>query len=304
MINIKFALRNLLLVINILPIIVLARVREYETTRLKSTAGAGVGSILLNESAILNPASVAYFNMSSVQVQMEKQAITSQDQDRRPLTDQWSRSSQNMAIIAADSKRQVKGTSSIVKQEESFDRRQRMSISIGAPMKKTSAIGFIFNQTKDQNLGDGKTYEDKYYQLIFGATHVIDQNLSIGVVFKDLFKARPDDTKIILGGQYVMKNILTIIFDMESNYYQNIQDTLTFRGALQVNILSDLYLRAGYFKDNLLKESGTGIGASWVTPKLSFDLAIKTTRAFDAKYSKLQRGETLRETSASVAYLF
>ncbi len=40
------------------------RVHDFETTRLKSTSGAGVGSILLEEAAVLNPASLSFFSIS------------------------------------------------------------------------------------------------------------------------------------------------------------------------------------------------------------------------------------------------
>ena len=56
-----------------------ARVRNFETARLKSTAGAGVGSVLMDESTILNPAPIAFFNVSSVYVARIGTNITSDD---------------------------------------------------------------------------------------------------------------------------------------------------------------------------------------------------------------------------------
>ncbi len=43
-----------------------ARIHEYQTTRTKSVGGGGTGSVLLEESAFLNPASISFFQTSSI----------------------------------------------------------------------------------------------------------------------------------------------------------------------------------------------------------------------------------------------
>ena len=43
-----------------------AQIREFQTTRLNSTAGAGVASVLSTEAALLNPASSTFFSGSSL----------------------------------------------------------------------------------------------------------------------------------------------------------------------------------------------------------------------------------------------
>ncbi|MBF0367814.1 MAG: hypothetical protein HQK50_19760, partial [Oligoflexia bacterium] len=45
------------------------KIHDFETTYLQSTAGTGVGSLLMDESAILNPASISFFNLSSFYLQ-------------------------------------------------------------------------------------------------------------------------------------------------------------------------------------------------------------------------------------------
>ena len=42
---------------------------SFQTTRLKSTGGAGVASILMDEATFLNPAPLAFFNLTAVLLQ-------------------------------------------------------------------------------------------------------------------------------------------------------------------------------------------------------------------------------------------
>ena len=46
-----------------------AQIREFQTTRLNSTGGAGVASMLSTEAGILNPAASAFFDGSSLSYQ-------------------------------------------------------------------------------------------------------------------------------------------------------------------------------------------------------------------------------------------
>ncbi len=42
-----------------------AKIRDFETTRLQSTSGAGVATILVNEASVLNPATIVFVPVSS-----------------------------------------------------------------------------------------------------------------------------------------------------------------------------------------------------------------------------------------------
>ena len=58
---------------------------NFETTRLKSTAGAGVASLLIDESTILNPAPMAFFNLASFYIQRSDQKTSTTENGIKKL---------------------------------------------------------------------------------------------------------------------------------------------------------------------------------------------------------------------------
>jgi len=70
-----------------------------QTTRLKSTGGAGVGSILMEEATFLNPAPIAFYNLSSVYLQ--KTGTDNSNLDNSPFRNP---ESDQMTFVASDGK--------------------------------------------------------------------------------------------------------------------------------------------------------------------------------------------------------
>ncbi|MBF0206057.1 MAG: hypothetical protein HQK53_04130 [Oligoflexia bacterium] len=254
------------------------RIHDYETTRLKSTGGTGVASILMDEASVLNPASISFFNISAIYLQKNSAEFVddnrfSHDEINRPID-----KSNTYSVILSDAKEFMKGSISYQKQREWHNERKRYSFSLASPMGKLSSLGVILRYSKDYFSENGETsIEKKYTQLIFGATHALENGLTFGIVAVDPLEKKVEDRKIIIGTQYTISNILTIMADIGSDYREDLSDNVLYRGAIQINLFSDFYLRTGLFRDRCLKEKGTGIGLGWISPRLMLEVAIKST---------------------------
>ena len=274
-----------------------SRVHDYETTRQKSSGGAGVASILVNEATLLNPAPLAFFSNSSFYYQQGKTQYFGEE-----LPPDYSQEFKSRGIIIADTKSNLKGALGYQDQQEGPNQRQRLSISLSSSMNKDSALGILYRRTTDQH---GSSPEDKYQQFAIGSTHVINESFSLGAVIVDPLKNKPEDVRAVIGAQYILKDILTLIFDIGGNYSADLAQSIILRGAFQLNFFNNFYLRAGLFEDNALKNKGSGFGLAWIGPKLVLETSFKTTRDFnDHDQNLLDRSLTMKETSLSLSYFF
>lgn len=271
-----------------------SRIHEFETTHLKSMGGTGVGGLLTEESAFLNPASLAFFNSSSFFAQKDLGKLTSDGVSQpRPKA---------LGFVMCDGNPSLSGSLSYVNQEEDIFKRKRWGLTLSSPMSDKSAFGVSARQTTDENTLT-KTSK-KYYQAVLGITHSIDEKLSLGIVAYDPFKSQGKETKALIGVQYILMSYITGAFDFGGDYYSDeISKTLIYKGAIQVKVLDDFYLRFGGFNDKSRAEKGSGYGLAWMQPRLSFEFALKnTTRNKDIS---LNQSETsFKETSFSGSIRF
>lgn len=283
-----------------------ARVRDYETTRLKSTGGAGVGSILMNESAILNPASIGFFDKSSFYIQNESTSYRGGEVAERGLVNTYDENTSSTGVIVADTKKNLKGAISYQKQQEGFDKRTRFSGALASALSEKSTFGIQLRKTEDRvvNFDTGAEVEDDYMQTSFGVSHAIDEDFTIGALAIDPFKNRSEDTRAIIGAQYVIKKIMAVMLDVGGNWATDLGESRLYRAGLQLNVFSDFFLRAGTFEDRTLDERGNGFGAAWVGPKLVLEAAFKTTRDLGLRSNDRPVAETARETAFSLSYFF
>src|SRR5690606_8946139 len=118
-----------------------AQIREFQTTRLISTAGAGVASILSTESAILNPASSAFFDGSSFSYQSYKTSLDRKNAKRDATGDKFDDNSRTQGFFMADHSGPVKGGVAYLFQDENDFERTRMTLHGAAPLGKDAALG-------------------------------------------------------------------------------------------------------------------------------------------------------------------
>ncbi len=245
-----------------------AKIHEYETTHLKSMGGTGVGSILTEDSAFLNPASLAFFTTSSVYFQKDNGALTSNNA--------LSPNPKSVGIVFADGNPSLSGSISYISQVEDIYKRKRWGLTLSGPTSEKSSMGISIRKSEDQNTSTNKT--DKYYQSVLGITHAVDEKFTIGIIAYDPFKSKSHETKAMIGLQYVLMNYITGAFDFGGDYTANeISKTLIYKAALQFKVLDDFFLSFGGFNDRIRSEKGNGFGLSWIQPRLSFEFAIKNT---------------------------
>lgn len=280
-----------------------AQVSDFETTRMKSTGGAGVGSLLMDESTILNPAPIAFFNSSALFYQRSSADIEINSANQgRPFS---SASSKSNAFIVSDSKGSLSGSISYINQEEYGDERRTFGLSMASSVGKKSAFGVNYKFIKDTLRDDsGLTREEDYKQAIFGVSHVISPSFSLGVVAVDPFQVRPNETKAIVGLQYVFEDFISLMLDVGADYNQKLSETTILRGAAQVKLYQDFFLRFGAYKDETLKEDGTGFGIGWIQPRLTLEFALKNSTFESAELSSNESVRDDKETSFSLAYRF
>ena len=208
----------------------IAEFPPFETAWLESTGGAGVGSILMDESTVLNPAPLAFFNNASVYFQKSGVDTTTGDNASYKMEN-----SKQLAFIASDATGFGGGSFSYIKTEHSNHVRKRFSFAMGYPTGKTSAIGINHSLNKEE-FGP---QENKYYQTTLGIAHAIDPTFTLGLIVIDPFKKREEESRAFLGFQYTYKGFVTILLDAGANYTTEFSKSFTYKSAMQIKILSD-----------------------------------------------------------------
>ncbi|MBP5297115.1 MAG: hypothetical protein J6Y94_07280 [Bacteriovoracaceae bacterium] len=289
--------------------------RSFETTRLKSTAGSGIASILMDEASILNPAAVAFFQVSSIYMQKSGGEFKTESSGPQSQVGQASLGDKlnSLAFIASDGNQRLSGSLSFIQQKEGLAKRRQIGLASASSIGSKTALGFTTTIQKDELPHQAPA---KRWRFNLGILHALSENLSLGLVALDPWKKNLYLTQanLFLGIQYVYDNTISLIFDIGSNFYQSLNENLVTRGAIQLKVLKDLFLRVGAFEDRGRQEKGNGIGIGWAGPKLVFELAIKNTKVKSSTEGSVSdpalalprtdTAPTLHESSFSMAYHF
>ena len=275
------------------------RILDFETTRLKSTGGTGVGALMLDEATILNPASLAFFGLGSMYFQK-----TNVDVSDRSGASSSNQESGHSAIILSDTKGTIKGAAGYIKMQQEFKSRERFAFSSAMASGKKTAMGITVRTTKE-NSGMNETSMQKrdYTQMIFGVTQILSENFSLGMILIDPFKKYVIDTRAVIGAQYDFDDFVFFLLDLGADYNQTLSQTVLYRVALNIRMLESIFLRFGLYEDKGFYERGNGLGVSWVQPRLSFDFSFKNTiLLFNSTLEQQER--QIKETSFSLSYRF
>ncbi len=268
---------------------------NFETTRLKSTAGAGVASLLIDESTILNPAPMAFFNLASFYIQRSDQKTSTTENGIKKLMDD----SSHIGFIASDSKGKFKGSASYHKYKEKDSQSKRWAFAISSPFGESSAIGLTYSTTKKRKANNNS--ESSHFVL--GLSHILDESFSFGFTIKDPFKKGVEYYPTLLGMQYSYKRLITLMADIGGNYNLDFEGESMYKVAAQIKVFEDFFLRLGTNLDNMKDEKTNGIGIGWVQPKLSIDFAMKNTESTNLTTKNTQPTD-IKENSFSLSYRF
>lgn len=280
-----------------------AQIREFQTTRLNSSAGTGVASILSTEAAILNPATSAFFKDSSASYQSYSARLKDESEVRDLPGMDFPDSNRSQGIFISDNSSEVKGGAAYINQDENNYERQKFVVHGAAPMGANAAMGISYNYVQDKMPRSFKNRHRVHHQLVLGSIVILDDKTSIGVVVVDPTRTTPGEERLLAGFQYSIADRFTVLADGGAQYSKNFQKENLWRAALQVNIFGDFFIRAGKFYDNIVKLEGTGWGASWMGPRLGVEFAQKFSEQFgEDRY--LYKNETIVDTSLSAVIKF
>jgi len=274
-------------------------IRDFQTTRLISTAGAGVASILSTESAILNPASSAFFDGSSFSYQSYKTSLDRKNAQRDATGDKFDDNSRTQGFFMADHSGPVKGGVAYLFQDENDFERTRMTLHGAAPLGKDAALGVSYNYIQDVLPRRFSNRHQTHHMASLGMTRIVDEDTLLGFVIQDPTRTLPGYERIIGGFQYNIADRFTVIGDVGTQYTKDVSDKYLWRAAIQLNIFSDFYLRGGQFYDNIEKFKGTGWGVSWIGPRFGVEFAQKFSEQF-ADNSYVYEDEKIVDTSFSI----
>ena len=274
-----------------------SKYRSYETTRMKSTCGAGVASVLMDEATVLNPAPLAFFNKMSFYIQRTSLEAKDHQLDSNPKVPHlWS-------FIVSDASGPLKGSLNYTSMDNFFGRSTRYAAAFASPIGPKSSMGVTYIRRQDDYPGDGTGTAKNSTDIVVGVLHAIDKDFTLGLTARNPFTFNQEKNFATLGTQYVYKGFITLLFDLGANYTADFAESYLYRAAAQFMILDELFLRFGFTEDKNLHERSNGIGISWVSPLILFDIS--------QKFSKLRPGnpwapqiQKIQETSFAISFYF
>ena len=245
-----------------------------QTPRLKSTGGVGVGAVLLDEATLLNPAPMAFFQIGALYYQKNNRSTES------------STEATNTLFIASDSKGRVGGSVSYDKNNDY----KLINISLAAPVSEKSAMGVTYRNYRSERGIKLNTFD-------IGVSHAITEFFTLGAVIKNPQRKSDLDTRFIIGGQFVYQDFISILLDLGSDWENTLKEDIIYGAGLQFKTFNDIYLRLGASKDRKLNRSQSGVGLSWVSPKILLNVAVSNIEEESSE-------ETIKDTSFSISYKF
>lgn len=269
---------------------------EFQTTRLQSTAGAGVASLLMDEATVLNPAPVSLFKNGSLYYSRNMSDST-RTQDSEAIENRTN------AFIVSDTSSIIKGSFRYLDQTYRDSSRKEYALAAGSPIGKSSSMGISYIRGEEEFVTNDQIVEFEYNVMNIGFLHALNEKFTMGLLVTDPLEEIENNTKAIVGLQYVFKDFLAIMLDSGADYRENLSDTILWRAAAQFKVYQDFYVRAGTFNDKGSSSRGNGAGIAWMGPKVVAELALKNTK-FEENVDIALVDEELRELSFSFAYKF
>lgn len=248
-----------------------------ETTRMKSSANIGVGSILLDEATFLNPASSAFFKIGAIYYQKsETESVTGEKQ----------KSGSNI-FIASDAKGKMAGSISYTTNDSNKDYKN-IAVSLASIVGERSATGITYHYED----GNEKT---KY--LTFGVTHAISEFFTLGFVLNDPLREREERSNFMIGTQYTYQDFIALMADFGTDWKDRFDEKMIYGGAIQFKVFDDLFIRGGIKRDKQNNTQITGFGGSWASPRFVFNASLNFLEDLSLKTEE-------KETTFSLSYKF
>lgn len=280
-----------------------AQIREFQTTRLNSTAGAGVATVLSSEAAILNPASSAFFSGSSFSYQSYSSSLRHESDLRDSNNDDFANRNKSQGVFMSDHDGPVKGGIAYLSQDENDFERKQLITHGAAALGEQTAMGFSYRYITDVKPEGTPRRHETSHQISVGLTQVLDDKTLMGLVLVDPTRTTPGEERALIGFQYTITDRFTLIADAGTQYTQDVRDKYLWKAAVQLQLFDDFFFRVGKFYDNVREFKGTGWGISWIGPRLGIEFAQKFSEQF-GKDMYIYQDEELVDTSLSAVIKF
>lgn len=272
--------------------IVSAKLLKFETSRLLQTAGAGAATLLINESSILNPASIAFFNNSTLYYQKTTTDLEKKSDERGANY----KDGLNEFYSISDTTTALRGSFSYLYQNEAEGKRKRIALSSAALINKRTSIGLIISHSEEETeIEDGE-----YVQFTVGGIHNATENLILGFVYTDPSIEISEYSEYVFGLQFKLNQYLTVIADAGSGDVENPEKSAFTKTALQISATERLFFRYGISHDKFNGTKGVGYGFSWVGPKFAIEYALKNERRIPGRLNQLFEEEEFITTSIGI----
>ncbi len=280
-----------------------AQIREFQTTRLNSTAGTGVASILSTEAAILNPASAAFFGDSSASLQSYSTSLRKENSLRKTIPDKFPKNNKSSGYFLSDHSAGVKGGIAYLQQDENRFGREKMVFHGAAPVGAEGAVGFSYNYIRDTLPKKYNKRHRTHHQMRVGSTFILNEGSYLGLVIVDPTRTNPGDERVLIGFQQAMTSSLILMADVGSQYSKDVMDKSLWGVAIQMNLFDDFFIRGGRSYDNITKLRGYGYGVGWVGPRFGVEFAQRFSESF-GKGTYIYKKESLVDTALSAILKF
>jgi hypothetical protein len=290
-------MRFVLLILFFFTFDAVAQIRPLQTTRMTSTSGAGVGSLLVVESAILNPAALAFFTDTYFSYQKNSSSIKSGNDLRLVDDNNFPSSNGHEAYFLFDNSSQVKGGFSYQHQREGGFERKRLTASLAGFITDRLTWGLLYKYTEDNLSSSARGNSKVSHPVTLGLTYVFSPGLIVGATYDDPGLAIKEETRANIGIQYSLFDQFVLIFDAGTKPNGDAFDSRIWRGALQFNVFSDFFVRAGKYQDRALNLEGDSWGVSWIGPKLGAEFAMKQSTQIIKQVDYLYPEETITDIS-------
>jgi hypothetical protein len=254
--------------------------RDMWTTRLISTSGSGVASMLVEETPYLNPAPIAFFDKTHFYYQNYGQKIEDKNSSRSGSLNQMDEINGD-SITIVDTKNTFKGAFSYQSYRYNLTRRSRYVLTFGKASGQNSAFGISIRHTRDKHPDVIRENEESFTQAVLGTSHVINKNFTVGAVIIDPLGKIEEESRALVGFQYIFSNAFLISSDFGGNPRIGLSDSFISRSGLQINFMKQIFLRLGFFSDKAENTRGDSYGINWVGPKTSFEFAVKNSTILD-----------------------
>jgi hypothetical protein len=270
-------------------------IQDMETTRLASSSGAGVASILLNEAVTLNPASIVFMQESSIYYQKGSDELN----EKSDMRTSKFKEAKNEMVVITDTSSALKGGLSYQYQNQASGRRSRYTGTFGKHFGKGSAFGIGFRHSDEES----GLVDEKYSQFVIGLTHFLSEDFTLGAVIVDPAQSVEQYFKYTVGAQYTLNKFMILIIDVGAGDVENYEKESFTRLAVQLNSFKRLFIRYGRFHDRMINQEGNSVGLSWVGPKFSLDYAIKTSGNISTVADTIYEDEKIIESSFGLTVL-